>query len=132
LNWDTVSVVWLDVDDNEAIRIAIMDNRTSDMASYDADSLKMLLKEVTDYTGTGFSPEDVSDIYAGGSTKPGARMGTMLSVAIGDIRFRVTKSHWDEWHKELPQQEPEKELINRLQLPLGACWKGLEKVSVNG
>ena len=132
LNWDTVSVVWLDVDDNEAIRIAIMDNRTSDMASYDADSLKMLLKEVTDYTGTGFSPEDVGEIYAGGSTKPGARMGTMQSVAIGDIRFRVTKSHWDEWHKELPQQEPEKELINRLQLPLGACWKGLEKVSIDG
>ena len=132
LKWETVSVVWLDVDDVEAIRIAIIDNRTTDLATYDAEMLKTLLAEVTDYTGTGFSQEDVAEIYAGGSTKPGHRSGTQLSIAVGDIRFRVTKTHWDEWHKELPQQEPEKELINRLQLPLGACWKGIDKVSTDG
>jgi len=132
LKWETVSVVWLDVDDVEAIRIAIMDNRTTDMATYDAEMLKTLLSEVTDYTGTGFSQEDVSEIYAGGSTKPGHRSGTQMSVAVGDIRFRVTKTHWDEWHKELPQGQVEIELIKRLQLPLGACWKGQDKVSTDG
>jgi len=132
LNWETVSVVWLDVDDAEALRIAVIDNRTSDMATYDADALKTLLSEVTDYTGTGFDVDDVNDIYAGGSTKPGRRLGTQISIVLGDIRFRVTKSHWDAWEKELPQYDKEKEMINRLQLPLGACWKGLEKVSING
>jgi ParB-like chromosome segregation protein Spo0J len=132
LNWETVSVVWLDVDDIEAIRIAIVDNRTTDMATYDAESLKTLLSEVTDYAGTGFSQEDVSEIYAGGSTKPGHRSGTQLSIAVGDIRFRVTKTHWDEWHKELPQHKVEVELIKKLQLPLGACWKGIDKVSTDG
>jgi len=132
LKWETVSVVWLDVDDVEAIRIAIMDNRTTDLATYDAEMLKTLLAEVTDYTGTGFSQEDVAEIYAGGSTKPGHRSGTQLSIAVGDIRFRVTKTHWDEWHKELPQGQVEVELIKRLQLPLGACWKGVDKVSTDG
>ena len=132
LKWETVSVVWLDVDDVEAIRIAIMDNRTTDLATYDAEMLKTLLNEVTDYAGTGFSQEDVSDIYAGGSTKPGHRSGTQISVAVGDIRFRVTKTHWDDWHKELPQHQVEVELIKKLQLPLGACWKGVDKVSTDG
>jgi len=132
LKWETVSVVWLDVDDVEAIRIAIMDNRTTDLATYDAEMLKTLLSEVNDYVGTGFSQEDVAEIYAGGSTKPGHRSGTQISVGVGDIRFRVTKTHWDEWQKELPQGQVEVELIKRLQLPLGACWKGLDKVSTDG
>ena len=132
LKWETVSVVWLDVDDVEAIRIAIMDNRTTDLATYDAEMLKTLLSEVSDYVGTGFSQEDVAEIYAGGSTKPGHRSGTQISVGVGDIRFRVTKTHWDEWQKELPQVQVEVELIKRLQLPLGACWKGLDKVSTDG
>ena len=132
LKWETVSVVWLDVDDVEAIRIAIMDNRTTDLATYDAEMLKTLLSEVNDYVGTGFSQEDVAEIYAGGSTKPGHRSGTQISVGVGDIRFRVTKTHWDEWQKELPQVQVEVELIKRLQLPLGACWKGLDKVSTDG
>lgn len=132
LKWETVSVVWLDVDDVEAIRIAIMDNRTTDLATYDAEMLKSLLSEVNDYVGTGFSQEDVAEIYAGGSTKPGHRSGTQISIGVGDIRFRVTKTHWDEWQKELPQGQVEVELIKRLQLPLGACWKGLDKVSTDG
>ncbi len=107
LKWETVSVVWLDVDDVEAIRIAIMDNRTTDLATYDAEMLKTLLNEVTDYAGTGFSQEDVSDIYAG-------------------------KNTLDDWHKELPQHQVEVELIKKLQLPLGACWKGVDKVSTDG
>lgn len=132
LKWETVSVVWLDVDEIEAIRIAIMDNRTTDLATYDAEMLKTLLSEVNDYVGTGFSLEDVEEIYAGGSTKPGHRSGTQISVGVGDIRFRVTKTHWDEWQKKLPDSQVEIELIKRLQLPLGACWKGVEKVSTNG
>jgi ParB-like chromosome segregation protein Spo0J len=132
LKWEKVSVVWLDVDDEEAIRIAIVDNRTTDMAGYNAENLKLLLSEVNDYSGTGFTQEDVSEIYAGGSTKPGHRTGTQLSIEIGEFRFRVTKSVWDEWRKQLPENYVEVELIKRLQLPLGACWKGLEKVSTNG
>lgn len=132
LKWEAVSVVWLDVDDIEATRIAIIDNRTTDMATYDPEKLKILLSEIQDFSGTGFTLEDVSDIYSGGSTKPGHRSGTQLSVALGDIRFRVTKSHWDEWQKELSQGQEEVELIKRLDLPMGACWKGLDKVSTNG
>jgi ParB-like chromosome segregation protein Spo0J len=132
LKWEKVSVVWIDVDDEEAIRIAIVDNRTTDMATYNAENLKNLLAEVSDYSGTGFSQEDVSDIYAGGSTKPGHRTGTQISIDIGDLRFRVTKSVFDEWRKELPENNVEVELIKRLDLPLGACWRGLEKVSTNG
>lgn len=64
----TVPVVWLDVDDERAKRILLVDNRSSDLAGYDDPELAMLLQDLagsTDaLTGTGFADEDLADVLA--------------------------------------------------------------------
>ena len=61
-----IPVVWVDVDDAEARRIALADNRTSDLARYDDALLLELLEalgnEETALLGTGYTPGDVEDL----------------------------------------------------------------------
>jgi DNA modification methylase len=56
---DQVPVVWLDVDDDRARRILLVDNRTNDLAAYDEESLLALLGDLPDLTGTGYTAEDL-------------------------------------------------------------------------
>lgn len=62
LGLDEVPVVWVDVDDEAAMRILLADNRTSDLATYDNRELAGLLEHLasTDdgLVGTGYSDED--------------------------------------------------------------------------
>lgn len=58
-------VTWLDVDDEQATRILLADNRTSDLATYDAQALADLLGTLAaPTTGTGYTPDDLSDLLA--------------------------------------------------------------------
>ena len=72
-----VPVQYLDVDDERALRILLVDNRSSDRASYDNAELLALLTELPDLHGTGYDSEDLdhlaallqpSDYGTGGST----------------------------------------------------------------
>ena len=58
-----VAVVWADVDNDEAIRIMLVDNRTNDVASYDDHELAHLLEALMltpdQLSGTGFAPDDL-------------------------------------------------------------------------
>lgn len=60
LGWRTVAVAFVDVDDDEAKRIVVADNRTSDLGDYDDRLLVELLKDLPDLSGTGF-PDDAVD-----------------------------------------------------------------------
>jgi ParB-like chromosome segregation protein Spo0J len=65
LGFDEVPVLWIDVDDDEARRILLADNRTNDVASYDNDLLVDLLKaaqETTGLDGTGYDEVDLADL----------------------------------------------------------------------
>jgi ParB-like chromosome segregation protein Spo0J len=61
-----VDIVELDVDNDEALRILLVDNRTNDLATYDDDALKQLLELLaqTDrqLDGTGFDLDDLDDL----------------------------------------------------------------------
>ncbi|MEU5002101.1 ParB/RepB/Spo0J family partition protein [Streptomyces sp. NPDC021622] len=54
LGWDKIAVTWLDVDDDAAAKIVIVDNRTSDLAGYDSVLLADILTELPDLQGTGY------------------------------------------------------------------------------
>jgi hypothetical protein len=54
IGWEHVDVTYLDVDDQAAKRIMLVDNRSQDLADYDYDVLAEVLKTVDDLTGTGF------------------------------------------------------------------------------
>ena len=69
LGWDTCAVEWVDVDDDQAARIVLVDNRTNDLATYHdqtlADLLATLAEKPAGLTGTGFSEGDYDRLLAG-------------------------------------------------------------------
>lgn len=66
LQRDAVDVVMVDVDDDEARRILLVDNRSSDLGSYDSQELAELLQSLGgDLEGTGYQPDDLEDLLAG-------------------------------------------------------------------
>lgn len=65
LGMTELPVLWVDVDDNEARRILLADNRSNDLASYDDAMLADLLRAAQDTTGlegTGFDEVDLQDL----------------------------------------------------------------------
>lgn len=66
LGWKQLAVNYLDVTDEQALRILLVDNRTNDLATYDNNALTELLASLaaTDQTltGTGFDGDDLDDL----------------------------------------------------------------------
>jgi len=66
LGWDKIQVAWVDVDDEDELRILLADNRTSDLASYDyggiADILRELEESSGNLAGTGFVEDDLAKL----------------------------------------------------------------------
>lgn len=65
LGWAQLAVTWVDVDDEEAKRIVLVDNRSNDLAGYDDAELVALLASLPDLTGTGFDDEALKELLAG-------------------------------------------------------------------
>lgn len=65
-----VPVIFMDIDDDQARRIMLADNRTNDMASYDDQLLADLLQSVPALEGTGFDDDDLADLLAGLPSSP--------------------------------------------------------------
>lgn len=65
---ETIPAHLIDVDDDRARRILLVDNRTNDLASYDDAELIDLLKTIRDGTGTldgtGFDGDDLDQLIA--------------------------------------------------------------------
>ena len=62
-----VPCVWIDVDDERAVKILLADNRTNDLASYNDSVLAELLADLantSDLTGTGYDGDDLDALIA--------------------------------------------------------------------
>lgn len=57
-----VPVVWADVDDEQAKRILLVDNRANDSAGYDTAELAAVLADTPDLIGTGYTAEDLAGL----------------------------------------------------------------------
>ena len=64
IGWDECEVIFLDVDDEQATKILLVDNRSSDTGDYRDEELVALLESVTDLVGTGFDSFDLDDLLA--------------------------------------------------------------------
>lgn len=53
-------VIWVDVDENQAKKILLADNRTSDLAIYDEEELADLLQSLDNLEGVGYSEKDLN------------------------------------------------------------------------
>lgn len=59
----SVPVLVLDVDDDEAARIMLVDNRSNDLATYDDEALAAVLRSLDvdrGFVGTGYEPADLT------------------------------------------------------------------------
>jgi len=66
----------IDVDDTQAKKILLADNRTSDFATYDNEELTKLLREVISeetLAGTGFDAHDLDKLLADVTDEPNAK-----------------------------------------------------------
>lgn len=64
LGWTQIAVTFVDVDDDEAARIVLVDNRTNDLASYNESELADLLQSLPDLTGSGYDAQALDDLLA--------------------------------------------------------------------
>jgi DNA modification methylase len=64
LGWADIGACFVDVDDEQARKIVLVDNRSNDVAGYDIPSLAQLLREVDDLEGTGFDDQALADVMA--------------------------------------------------------------------
>lgn len=62
LGWEKIDVHKVDVDDETAKRIVLIDNRSNDKAEYDKEALLELLEDVPDLVATGYTAEDLDDL----------------------------------------------------------------------
>jgi ParB-like chromosome segregation protein Spo0J len=96
LGWEEMSATFVDVDEEEARKIVLVDNRTSDLGRYSDDGLRALLKQVNSYEGTGFTPEDVADLMDGARGKPSYPVGRS-TARIGEWSIRVSAEEMAQW-----------------------------------
>lgn len=125
--WAKISVYWVDVTDEQAARIVVVDNRASDVAENDEQALYDLLNEMNSLDGTGYEDKDLAElsellgIFSGPSDSDGAEdhdpdaragnavieMGKLpkvcqeIGLTVGVIRIKVPREVYQSWYETL-------------------------------
>ena len=119
LGWFEIAVSWVDVDEDQELKIVLIDNRTSDLATYDTVELKThLVNSAGQFKGTGFQAEDVSEILSGGQSKPGNQPIGRTTCKVGEYKFRASS---DELNQGANKVERWQDVAQLLILPVEAC-----------
>ncbi|MHA7620252.1 DNA methyltransferase [Cellulosimicrobium cellulans] len=93
LGWTHLAVEWLDVDEVAAARIVLVDNRLSDLATYDDDALAALLEGMPDLDGTGWTEAEVAELLADRS-EPVALTGVDEPAPVPSLPRSVLGDVW--------------------------------------
>ena len=109
LGWETVPVVFLDVNDEEARRVLLADNRLADKAGYYNTILAEVLIDLDSLDGTGFNPTDLDDILKDlpQERDPTAMVGApsdvrrVATIKIGKTRISTCGKQYAEWEQGL-------------------------------
>lgn len=64
LGWKEIAATFVDVDDEQAKRIVLVDNRTNDLAWNDDAMITSLLSELPTLEGTGYTDEALQELLA--------------------------------------------------------------------
>jgi site-specific DNA-methyltransferase (adenine-specific) len=62
LGWDAIAATFVDVDDEQARRIVLVDNRANDLAGYDDGELAALLQQLESFDGSGWRAGDLDKL----------------------------------------------------------------------
>lgn len=116
LGWTQIAATQIAVDDEQAARIVLADNRTSDLAVYDNGLLAELLDELGPLDGTGYDSGDLQrlrleldDDWAAGLTD--------VRFTLGRIQITMPANTYRAWAAEIAtHHDPEAEIRKRLGL----------------
>jgi len=120
LGWTQIAVVWVDVDQEQATRIVLADNRTADKATYDNDLLLSTLESLDTLDGTGFDQEDFIDVAKGKNLTPNQ---PKVKIKIGEHGYSTTESAFESWKTDV---EVPNGALHRLGIPMTAIVRQSE------
>jgi ParB-like chromosome segregation protein Spo0J len=116
----------LDVDDDRARRILLVDNRTAQRARWDDEALLAVLEELATapagVAGTGFTASELEDLAGVMADRPqleelAARHGEPNEQALlPEIRLKVTAELLDRWRAALDRYEGKDDVEKLAQL----------------
>lgn len=92
--WRSLTGYVIDVDDDRAARIVLVDNRSAEVGTFDTGSLAELLGGLDGLTGTGYTDDDLSDMMAGIEElvgEAGTDDGLIRNVDIDDKAERYSE-----------------------------------------
>jgi ParB-like chromosome segregation protein Spo0J len=118
LGWAEIAVTWLDVDEEQELKIVLIDNRTSDLASYDQSELKSHLVYISGVRGTGFSQEDINEILSGGASKPQNQAIGRTTFQVGQFKVKASSDELNTWASKVNTWH---DVAEMLYMPLEAC-----------
>jgi hypothetical protein len=105
LGWKQIAVNYVNYDEETALRVVLMDNRSADVSTYDDTALLAVLKQIP-LEGTGFNNDDLDELLTDVSSGRANRNPAKTS----DIKCRVLKWSWkvdrqtyDEWDNQADQ-----------------------------
>jgi len=129
LGWDEIAAVHVDVNDDQAKRILLADNRTSDLATYDRPNLISLIESLKpDLDGSGWNDRDLDRLYlleegdedifgdGGSSEDTGEVKPTTTKIHVGKNLLLVNANYFEEWFEGLGD---EKEAVLKIRALLG-------------
>jgi hypothetical protein len=64
LGWNAAAISVVDMTDDQALGLLLVDNRSSDLGEYDDSAVLDLLEQIDSYVGTGYTPDAVDDLIA--------------------------------------------------------------------
>lgn len=79
LGWNEIAATFVDVDEDQAARIVLVDNRANDVAGYDDDELRELLESLPDLEGTGYDDAALAELIQSASQLDGGGLTMTLS-----------------------------------------------------
>lgn len=62
LGWKKIAATYVEVDEEEAARIVLVDNRANDVATYENTILVELLQDFENFAGTGYTSKDLDEL----------------------------------------------------------------------
>jgi ParB-like chromosome segregation protein Spo0J len=102
LGWSEIAATFVDVDEDQAARIVLVDNRASDMALNDDDELVALLESLAGseggLDGTGYNTDELDALLDGiaGRDRDDAEPEPDTSPQLGALEYRLVVECDDE------------------------------------
>lgn len=96
LGWTHVAVTFLDVDETEALKILLVDNRTSDLGTYDDDALRQAVLATAGTSSTGWQPDDIQSLLEGKPHRQRPPTGK-VRCNIGEFSWTDPRSIIEQW-----------------------------------